>query len=440
MSKKYDLVIVGAGPAGLMTARVAGENGLSTALLERRKTITSTKRVDGGGLSPINEYICGEKLTFNPKAKRIGFPISGFSIPYDGPYRDMYGFRIFSPSGKLISFGDHEKLQKDPEKNRKGFAIDKELLLKGMLEDVEATGVEIFPNTNVTAIETGDGGVTVTGNGKQFEGSFVIAADGINSRLARLMGMNKDRKFIATMSDRVWNLEGIDLPQVVGISFIVTDYGNFFVSRVCREKNYHVGVSSYHPGEDLGGRLEKFVHEDPFYSSWFKGAKKTEEHACVVNMLSPMKDPFKDNVLFISDAAWIMEISNPFAIMCGWKAANAVTLAVLDGKLNRDGIVSYLQWWEERFYGPHGQVEFKPIHLDDYLDADAIDYLAGLVTEPLVSTMNFYTLFGTLGSTYGELFPRIQEERPDVMEKLMNIANEMDEIEEKARKAGFANR
>ncbi len=440
MSKKYDLVIVGAGPAGLMAARVAGENGLSTALLERRKSITSTKRVDGGGLSPINEYICGEQLTFNPKAKRIGFPISGFSIPYDGPYRDMYGFRIFSPSGKLISFGDHDKLQKDPEKNRKGFAIDKEALLRGMLEDVEKTGVDIFPNTNVTAIETGEGSATVTGNGEQFEGSFVIAADGINSRLARLMGMNKDRKFIATMTDRVWNLEGIDLPQVVGISFIVTDYGNFFISRVCKENNYHVGVSTYHPGEDLGGRLEKFVYEDPYYSPWLKGAKKTEEHACVVNMLSPIKDPFKDNVLFVSDAAWIMEISNPFAIMCGWKAANAVTLAVLDGKLNREGIESYMQWWEERFYGPHGQVEFKPIHLDDYLDADAIDYLAGLVTEPLLSTMNFYTLFGTLGSTFGELFPRIQEERPDVMEKLMNIANEMDEIEAKAVKAGFPNR
>ena len=440
MSKKYDLVIVGAGPAGLMAARVAGENGLSTALLERRKSITSTKRVDGGGLSPINEYICGEQLTFNPKAKRIGFPISGFSIPYDGPYRDMYGFRIFSPSGKLISFGDHEKLQKDPEKNRKGFAIDKEAMLRGMLEDVEKTGVEIFPNTNVTAIETGEGSATVTGNGEQFEGSFVIAADGINSRLARLMGMNKDRKFIATMTDRVWNLEGIDLPQVVGISFIVTDYGNFFISRVCKENNYHVGVSTYHPGEDLGGRLEKFVYEDPYYSPWLKGAKKTEEHACVVNMLSPIKEPFKDNVLFVSDAAWIMEISNPFAIMCGWKAANAVTLAVLDGKLNREGIESYMQWWEERFYGPHGQVEFKPIHLDDYLDADAIDYLAGLVPEPLMSTMNFYTLFGTLGSTFGELFPRIQEERPDVMEKLMNIANEMDEIEAKAVKAGFPNR
>lgn len=78
MAKKYDLVIVGAGPAGLMAARVAGENGLKTALLERKTEITKVRRVDGGILSPVNEYTFGEILTFSPEAKRIGFPVSGF--------------------------------------------------------------------------------------------------------------------------------------------------------------------------------------------------------------------------------------------------------------------------------------------------------------------------------------------------------------------------
>ena len=113
MAKKYDLVIVGGGPSGLMAAKAAGENGLSVALLERKKTITRVNRVDGGSLSPINEYICGEQLTFNPKAKRIGFPVNGFSIKYDGPYQDMYGFRLFSPGGKMFSFGDYDKLKKE---------------------------------------------------------------------------------------------------------------------------------------------------------------------------------------------------------------------------------------------------------------------------------------------------------------------------------------
>ena len=124
MAKKYDLVIVGGGPAGLMAAKVAGENGLKTALLERKTDITKIRRVDGGNINPVNEYIFEQTVSFNPKAKRIIFPTCGFSISYDGPYRDVFGFDLFSPGGKRIMFGDREKQKQDPEKNRVGISMD----------------------------------------------------------------------------------------------------------------------------------------------------------------------------------------------------------------------------------------------------------------------------------------------------------------------------
>jgi len=38
MTKLYDLIVVGAGPAGLLAAKAAAENGLNVALLEKKKT------------------------------------------------------------------------------------------------------------------------------------------------------------------------------------------------------------------------------------------------------------------------------------------------------------------------------------------------------------------------------------------------------------------
>jgi hypothetical protein len=85
-------------------------------------------------------------------------------------------------------------------------------------------------------------------------------------------------------------------------------------------------------------------------------------------------------------------------------------------------------------------MDFKPIELQDFFDGDDLDYLVGLVKEPRIPTMDFYKLIGTIGNTYGELFPVIGEERPDVMAKLMGVLDKMEEAEAASRKAGFPNK
>ena len=59
MSTKYDLVVVGAGPAGLTAAKVAAESGLSVAVLERKDTIHEILRMCGMMLVTLSGNLHG---------------------------------------------------------------------------------------------------------------------------------------------------------------------------------------------------------------------------------------------------------------------------------------------------------------------------------------------------------------------------------------------
>ena len=148
MTIKYDAVIVGGGPAGLMTARSAAEEGLKVALLERKKDIPKIYRSCGGVIN-VNEPAFGEVVKYDEAKGKFDFTTLGFSIRYDGPFQNVFGFHIYSPGGKRLEFGKFSELRKNAGKNRLGMAISKEHLLRTLLEESESLGVSVFPNKNI---------------------------------------------------------------------------------------------------------------------------------------------------------------------------------------------------------------------------------------------------------------------------------------------------
>lgn len=91
MAKKYDLIVVGGGPGGLMAAKTAAEDGLKVILVERKKDITKINR---SCLQVFYlEWVCPDGYLETVKAElsqgkiRLIFPGPGFSIDYTGPVK-----------------------------------------------------------------------------------------------------------------------------------------------------------------------------------------------------------------------------------------------------------------------------------------------------------------------------------------------------------------
>jgi len=443
MPSCYDVVVVGAGPAGLMAAKVLGENGFAVALLERKSNIPKIRRADGGAIG-VNEYLYDRLVLFNAQRRRLSFATDGFSVSYTGPYANIYGFQLYSPGKKRILFGDWETAQKKGDEVRVGIFISKEALLEGLLKECERCGVEMFPGTNLTAIRKDGDRVFITGKDKIFEGHFAVAADGVNSRTVRLLGLNGERSFRGTYRYLTWMLKG-NIPIDPGsFNFIITEKDTYAIYDTYEKGMYHVSAFNSNPMSDLNESLQDLIYRNDVYSPWFSECQRIDVINCVSNILSPIQIPFKDNILIIGDAAWTMEFSNMAALCTGWKAGNVLTLALKDRKYNQEGVASYLEWWERNFYKPYGSYEFGPMGgggtiLQSYLSTEEIDYLAALIDRPFPATMNFFTLFNTLGNTYAELFPRIYNERPEVMDKLFALRSKFDEIGESIRRAGFPN-
>lgn len=321
-AKKFDLIIVGAGPAGAMAAKTAGEMGITTALLERKSEIARINRSCTEALG-VNEEAFGEFFYFEDSDRKLCFPRNGFTVNYRGPYANLYGFHIYTPGGNRVDMGDCAVQKKLGNAGRVGIVIDKGELIRGILEQTRNSHVEVFSNSNLCAIRvTGDSVMVSTTAGNDFIGSYLIAADGVNSRIVRYLGLNKGRKFLGTYSVASWDIEGVEpsdpdaMVSVLGLDTSIS---------LCRRPEdglYHVSSGGYDPSLDHEAGLKKFMAE-PAFAPWFKNAKGVKRiTACASSIYEPLKTVCIDRrILIAGDAFWRQETSIIGALMPGRKAA-----------------------------------------------------------------------------------------------------------------------
>ena len=445
MAKTYDLIIIGAGPAGLMAAKTAGENGLSVALLERKNVITDINRACTMMLLVLNEYIFGERITYNTRDGRFCFPVNGFSIRYDGSSKNLYGWQFYSPKGECISFGNYQEGEAKGDEGRISVVFDKSSLLRCLLEECEQHNVEVFSGTNVVGLEKKGEKVHIKSKeGKSFEGRFIIAADGTNSIVAKELGFNEERKFYATLSGFGWDLLASEMGEPLSLkTWVGEEKPTIFFFSIPRAYSDEFAVigGGFNPQIDYEMQVDNFLTQGRF-SSWFKNVEKVRSVAFCENVYSPIREPYRANTLLIGDAAWCQEVEITGAILCGWKAANAVTVALADNKINREGIEGYIEWWKMSLADRHDFRDYlRPFTMPVVMSNEDIDFIFSSVSETLKPTLHAFTGGEILSAEIQKLMPMIKEKKPRLLEKIIKFGTTpLETLLEEGMRKGYPNK
>ena len=436
MTKKYDVIIVGAGPSGLLAAKSAGLAGFSVALLERKTDITHLERVCGQTLVSVNDYYFDDVVHYNRSGNRIAFLKNGFSFPYDGPIKNCAAWHIFSPAGNRLPFGLPEETRKKGDFGAVGIAYDKEILFRCLLDEVKQAGVDVITGTDVTGVTPAAEGVTVSSSSRTFEGEYLIAADGCNSRIARMLGFNKGRTFYSYLLSKGWYMRNVKAPAsdilISSITQKTIAPGLMFIFPRPYEEDLNVVFLTLDPRVNLDDVAAYFTKENHFFAQWFKGAERLKKSASAQYIYSPVLDPYRDRVLLAGDTGACQELENSGAMISGWKAGSAVAAALKENRvgLSSQAIPQYVQWWKSTYIEkcPH-EAYLMNFALPYVMDKEEdLDYIFSLVKNPLPPCWNPYAAIVHMGRLIQSLVPTIQKERPDIMPKLASMSRPMTEI------------
>lgn len=384
MLKRYNVIVVGAGPAGLMAALRAAEKGLRVVVVEKKTNVCEILRTTGNAFRNMNP-MNGEYLTLDKRNGKavVHFHNSKFDLEYTGRLLDIYDSYSFSNAGYCM-----RKTRKDSPMS---YTFSVGSLYQDLKNRAEEAGAVFMTGTIAMTAENSGKGVCVQikkgGKVSKLEADLVIAADGLQSRLVEAMGLNKDREFYVKGPVFETTFEGVEFPYPVGVSSIRgkgmtggRDGFIFLYPSVERENTYSMMVQTKFPANQGPKIIDYFTKESRF-APWFKNARPISRSAAMVTLRSPLVTPYVDRMLFIGDAPAYGETLVAGAIRCGYHGADAVYKEISGEK----GFEEYEDFWLSNFEyvkDPMKRADYtKILLLYGYLTEDELDFLFKLAEE-----------------------------------------------------------
>lgn len=365
---KYDIVIVGAGPAGSMAALHAAKTGRSVCLLERKNE---------AGI-PVR---CGEGVGVKSLTNHRGV------IRQEWVKSILKKYCMVSPSGLKVYIGGESE----------SYIIDREKFDAEIVQDAIKAGA-IYRNN--FAVETlsccTDGTYDCKSSDRTVNGRCIILAEGVESRLARQCGWNTtlDMTDIETCAfARVVSplIEKEVCFFYTGSRFSPGGYAWVF-PRGAGEANVGLGIcgksSESGKAKEL---LEKFIDKE------FPASKIFHLHCGAVPVARWLRPLVKENVMVIGDAARQVNCLSGggigYSLYAGKTAGTYAAQAVSGSSVNYSILRRYEKEWKKNFGKQQDRSYSLKKFLLKYGNDPFLDRIAHSLLRENPDKMNYLRVF-----------------------------------------------
>lgn len=327
---KYDVVVVGSGPAGTVTARFAAEAGAKVLIIERRAEV-GVPVLCGEGISrKIDEWdiIKGTRW------------IAG----------KMEGARIYSPDGTCV------KLSAEMAGNETGYVIHRDIFDQELARLAVKAGAELMMNTNATGL--------IKENNKikgikaeyfdekiEIEADVVVGADGVDSKVGKWAGINttlKPEDLETCCQYTLTNVKDLDSYCDFYLGKKIAPGGYIWVFPKGKDTaNVGIGILASLSESGMAKKLlDDFISKD----SRFQNAYPLRFLAGAVPVALPV-ETVRDNLILVGDAARHVDpITGGGLTHClevGKIAGEVIGEAVKEKNFSKEFLSKYETRWKE---------------------------------------------------------------------------------------------
>ncbi len=350
--QRYDVIVVGAGPAGAKAATAAARHGAKVLLLEEHSQIG--RPIQCTGLLSLR----GFRLALVPDSLIV---------------REIRGVLVHSPDGSVYELGGDRI---------RAYVIDRDRFDQSLVERAARAGVTVQTGTRAIALgpyEKGERTLitrTPAGTQQSLRASVIIGADGAHSVLAQQAGLPRPKKVLL-------GFQAVLEHQTERSDFVEVFFGkrwaaNFFAWSVpAAEGTARVGVATdqiYH-AQLCFERLRREHHNSGKILAYQSG----------MIPIGPAQRTVADGVLIVGDAAGQAKPTSGGGIytgmLCGRIAGEVAARCALIGKTR----ARFLREYETRWRGQLGRelsLGLRAYHVLSRLSDDEIAHALKLLALP----------------------------------------------------------